>query len=239
MSSGIKDYILVHLVMSHALQPACVWSGNSSLWDSGSMFWMIYYRCWQDFGFTADLMLSEGHCNFSHGFPHCGLRAGSSTVFCHLDFPGHGFLILKYVAPPWERSWHIRSVCVKMVRLHKVACEFTVCELVHTLSLWKSLHPAEGGYLPPWAAGQQVQQLSWEFRLYCNALNCSSRPLVSDKVYLSSTATALFSCSWDSQLFSYLRNWVHCYQCWFVIQNFLSGNNQSNLHMKMSALIPI
>lgn len=37
----------------------------------------------------------------------------------------------------------------------------------------------------------------------------------------------------------HLRNWADCYQCWFVIQNFLSGRYQTNPQMKVSALIPI
>lgn len=82
---------------------------------------------------------------------------------------------------------------MKMVRLHEVGCEFTMCALVCTLSLCRSLHLAEEDCLPPRASGQWVQQLSWELRPRLSALNCSSRPLVSDKVYLSTAA--LFSYS--------------------------------------------
>lgn len=37
----------------------------------------------------------------------------------------------------------------------------------------------------------------------------------------------------------HLRNQADCYQCWFVIENFLSGRDQSNPQLKVSALIPI
>lgn len=195
---------------SHAkcLWIICVWSGNHSLWDLSPCFWvhLVYvimgfcFQCWPN-AFRG--LLSLPHIVVWQQVPS-RFSASLRSSWSRLPYT-------KRCCAPWERSWqhevclheggesppikwHVNFPCMNLYILFPCAnlCTWqkeTACHHKHLASRFSNWPGSLGSISVP--------------------LNCSSRPLVSDKGYLSSSA--LFSFSWVNTHF-HLPSWADCYQ---------------------------